>query len=1080
MKKTPMRENCYANPSRKILQTMKLTVFLFFLGFMQALAGNSLAQTTKLSLDVQNSSIESILQDIEKQSDFRFIYNKEKVDLDSRVNIRLQDKSVKEVLDILFQGKNVNYTFFGNNIVLSNARTATVQQYTSISGRVTDSSHTPLPGVTIVIKGTTQGTITDVNGNYSFASVSPDATLVFSFIGMKAQEIPVSGRKTIDVVMTEETVGLDEVVAIGYGTISKKELTSAVSHVNSAELLQSGNINPLMSIQGLVSGLSITNTQDGNPNANPSIQLRGVSSRDAGSDPLIVIDGVPGGNLENINQNDIASIDVLKDGAASAIYGTRGSAGVILVTTKKGHSGAITTTYDGYSSIGLPNNQLKPLTTADYLKNNRGPDYGGSTDWLKEVSRDFSFTQSHTLSVSGGNNHTNYRGTVDYRKANGLDLRSDREEYGARLALNFMNPNNLYKISFNIAPRYVKFDNANNDVFTQGLTLNPTYPVKDPDDPTMYYSITGSDGQFNPVELQKLEQSGSEAKFLDWDGTFKLNITQTLNSQVTLAQSTKDYFDFWFKPSNMTTEIQNGYQGEASRNYNKYDQRSLEWLTNYSFTANQHSLKAMVGYSYQYFMKEGMSADNKNFTSNATTYNNLGDGLYQQVEGRNGMGSYKEDSKLIAFFGRISYSFADKYLLTASLRREGSSKFGINNKWGNFPAISLGWRISKEPFMDGIDWIDDLKLRGDYGVTGNQNFGNYLSLSTYGGYGYYLFNGSYYQVWGPANNTNNDLKWEKGKNMNIGLDFALVNNVVQGSINYYRRTQQDLLGWYNAPVPPNPQAQTYANVGSMRNTGLEIDLNVKAISKKNFSYRIGLVGATNDNKFLSFSNNIFQGQDYVDMAGLPAPGTPGAAQRLQEGKRIGNFYMWKFAGVDQNGNMLVYSEDGEIIQANKATNDDKQVVGNGLPHFTASMNHSFRYKNWDLNLYFRGAFGYDIFNIHEFYYGLQSSPNTNVLPSAYGKNDAIKGDKVLCDYFLEKGDYVKLDIVNIGYTIKSNSKYFNSIRLYASGKNLAKITGFSGIDPEIYPVNGLTPGVNTSKSYYPTTMQLLLGAQISF
>ena len=1002
------------------------------------------------------------------------------MNLEKRQSIDVSDVTIDDVLKKVLD-ENYSYKILDKNIVVTRGNLESAQQQgKKVTGKVIDSAGRSLPGVSIVVKGTTIGVVTDNNGDYSIPNIPENAYLRFSFVGMKTQEINISGKTTINVSLGEESIGIDEVVAIGYGTVVKKELTSAVSHINSTQLLQTGSTNPLMSIQGKVSGLSITNTEPGNPNNGPSIQLRGVSSRDAGTSPLIVIDGVSGGSLDNINSNDIASIDVLKDGAASAIYGTRGSAGVIVVTTKKGTSGAVTTTYNGYVSSDFANNELKTLSTEDYLKYKRGTDYGGNTDWRKEVARTASFTQSHTVSVSAGVNNTNYRATIDYRKANGLDLRSDREEYGGRININHSSASNLFKISFNLAPRYIKMNNANTDVFTQALTLNPTYPIKDPASPNMYYSITGSDGQFNPIELQKLEQSGTEAKLLDWDGTLKLNLTKDLNTQVTLAQSTQDYFDFMFRPSTMTTEIQNGYKGEASRAYNKYDQRSLEWLTNYSLNISKHSLKAMAGYSYQYSQSSGLSADNKNFTSDALTYNNLGDGLYQQVEGRSGMGSYKEDSKLISIFGRLSYSYDDKYLATASMRHDGSSKFGANNKWGNFPAVSLGWRISKESFMHDITWINELKLRGDFGITGNQNFGNYLSLSTYGGFGYYLFNGSYYQVWGPANNTNTDLKWEKGKNMNFGLDFSLLNNVIEGSLNYYTRKQQDLLGWYNAPLPPNTSYQTYANVGSMLNKGLEIDLNVKVITKKNFSYQIGFVGATNDNKFLSFSNNIFKGQNYVDMASMSAPGSPGPAQRLQEGERIGNFYMWKFAGVDQNGNMLVYNKDGKVIQPNKATNDDKQIVGNGLPHFTASMNHTFRYKKWDLGLYFRGAFGYDLFNTHEFYYGLQSSPNTNVMASAYGKNAAIKGDKVLCDYFLEKGDYVKLDVINLGYSIKTASKYFNSIRVYATGKNLAKVTAFSGLDPEIYPINGLTPGVKTSKSYYPTTAQLLLGVQISF
>jgi len=1079
---------CYALPWEdisKLWRIMRLTFFIFLISLINV-SGNAFSQQNKMSLKYANVTLKDAFQAIEENSNYVFFYNAQQIQLDEKVSLNVENKSIEDILDELFQDKPISYKVTDRRIVLfpktEGESPSLMQQKQPVKGKVTGAEGDPIPGATVVVKGTMMGTVTDIDGEYQLSEVSSDATLVISFVGFRSQEIAVVGQTVINVVLEEETIGLEEVVAIGYGTVNKKEVTSAVSHVSSAELLQTGSTNPMMSIQGKVSGLTITNTGGSDPNAGPSIQLRGVSSRDAGSSPLVVIDGVPGGNLENINQNDIQSIDVLKDGAASAIYGTQGSAGVILVTTKTGKSGAMTANYNGYVSTDIPIFQLKNLSTEEFLAHERGTDYGADTDWQKEVMRSYNLTHSHTLSVSGGNANSNYRATLDYRDAEGLDLRSDREEYGARFSLNHSSKDDLYDISLSIAPRYFKRNDSNYDAFTKALTLNPTYPVLDPNDDSRYYDIPeGSDGHFNPVELLKLEQSGSEAKFLDWSGTFKLNINDQLNTQVTLAQSTKDYFDFWFRPATSSIAQRNGYDGEASRAYNKFDQKTFDWLGNYYLDANKHSLKAMFGYSYQYTQSSGLSADNKDFTSDALTYNNLGDGLYQQEEGRNGFGSYKNDSKLIAFFGRLSYSYNDKYLATASLRYEGSSKFGATNKWGYFPAVSVGWRISNEPFLESASWINDLKLRADYGITGNQSFGNYLSLSVYSGYGYYLFNGKYYQVWGPGNNTNTDLKWEKGKNMNVGLDFVLFNNVLEGSVNYYRRKQQDLLGWYNAPLPPNPHTQTYANVGTMQNVGVELDLNINAVNHKDFKYRIGVVGATNDNKFISFSNDIFQGQPYVDMVYLPGPGTPGPAQRLQEGERIGNFYMWKFAGVDQLGNMLVYDQNDEVIQANQATNDDKRIVGNGLPKFTASLNNTFQYKNWDLAFYLRGVFGYDIFNVHDFYYGLQSSPtNENVLPAAYGQNSPIKGDKVLCDYFLEKGDYVKLDVVTLGYTLKPVSKYFSSIRFYATGKNLARITGFSGVDPETYPINGLTPGVTGSKSYYPSTAQVLVGVQVNF
>jgi outer membrane receptor protein involved in Fe transport len=352
-------------------------------------------------------------------------------------------------------------------------------------------------------------------------------------------------------------------------------------------------------------------------------------------------------------------------------------------------------------------------------------------------------------------------------------------------------------------------------------------------------------------------------------------------------------------------------------------------------------------------------------------------------------------------------------------------------------------------------------------------------LSIYGGFGQYLYNGKYYTVWGPGNNPNANLKWEVGKNINVGFDFGFYDNRLTGSLNYYNRKQEDILGDYRSPVPPNVFSTTFVNVGSMRNEGFELDLSYDVVRNNNLNYNVTFVGSSNNNKFLSFSNEIFEGQSHTDLVYLPAPGTPGPAQRLEEGRRIGEFYMWKFAGVDQFGNMLLFNKNNEIIHQNEATEEDKRFVGNGLPKYFASLSQKVTYKNWDFTVFLRGAFDYDIFNIHDFYYGLDSSPeNENVLSSAYGKNQLIKGDKVLTDYFLEKGDYIKLDAVTIGYTLKMSS-YFDSLRLYATGSNLATFTSFSG-DPEMYPVNGLTPGITDSKSYYPAAATYLLGINLNF
>ena len=415
-----------------------------------------------------------------------------------------------------------------------------------------------------------------------------------------------------------------------------------------------------------------------------------------------------------------------------------------------------------------------------------------------------------------------------------------------------------------------------------------------------------------------------------------------------------------------------------------------------------------------------------------------------------------------------------------------SSRFGINNKWGYFPAASVAWRIDQEDFFHNISWLNSLKLRADYGETGNQDFGNYLSLDTYSGYGYYMFNGVTYQVWGPSQNANYNLRWEKAQNFNIGLDFEMLNNDISGSLNYYIRTNKDLLGYYSVPNPPNIQGTTYANVGTMKNSGLEIQLNAKIIKGSDFNYDIIFTGATNDNKFVSFSNDLFKGQKYIDVVSMPAPGSPGNIQRLQEQMRIGSFYTLKSAGYDKFGRLLVYNKEGKIIPANSATNDDKQFVGNGLPKFTASLGNTFRYKNWDLGIFLRGAFGYDLFNTYAFYLGTPATQSdANVLESAYngGKYSKLTNPatySALSDYFLEPGDFVKIDNVTLGYTKKLTTNYIQSFRIYVASRNLYTFTKYTGGDPDLIQVNGLYPGVNNSLSYYPSTIQLLFGIQLNF
>lgn len=954
-------------------------------------------------------------------------------------------------------------------------------QKQQVSGIVTDaSSSNPLAGVTVMDTENSAGTITDARGYYSI-TVKKDAVLVFSYLGYGEVEERVASRTTINIAMSEDSRMVGEIVVIGYGTMDKKELTSAISHISSEDFLSSSGGDPAILIQGKVAGVSVSNTGAADPNNTASIQIRGISSRAAGLGPLVVIDGVPGGNMSNLNQNDIASIDILKDGAASAIYGTRGSNGVVLITTKKGDKdGAVHTTYDFLASADVMIRELDMLSAQEYRELKvpiGGVDLGGNVeDWLSEVSR-VGLTNQHTVTLSGGNARNSYRVSADYRNATGIDRRSERMEYGARASLNHTSQSGLFTFIINVAPRVINAKGADWHTFHRAIEANPTSPVMDPNDPGYYYDFYGQQAMYNPVEENNTVVDDRQSKLLDWDATVKLNLSDDLSTQLTFADQYIGKYNGWFRPA--INRQNKGYEGEAKKSYDLNTQYSLEWLVNYNKSFGGHNLKLMGGYSYQYFQNSGFWAENQDFPSDALSYNNLGQGSKGKEEGILGMGSYKNDAKLIAFFGRVSYNYEGKYLATISLRHEGSSKFGINNKWGNFPAVSLGWRLTEEDFMQNLSWLNDLKLRADYGVTGNQDFASYLSLNTMSGFGDYFYDGKYFSVWGSAKNVNPNLRWERGVNWNVGLDFSLFDNRLSGSVNYFNRTQKDLLGDYNVSVPPYLYPTIFVNVGTMQNSGLELDLNFSVVSSRDFGYNIGFVGSTMDSRIVSFSNSEYVGQDFVYVAGTEDPLPMHYLQRIEVGQRLGTFYMWRFAGFNRKGEWVIYGADNEPKMAVFGTDADMCAVGNGLPKFTASMTHSFKYKNWDLTLFFRGAFGFDLFNVHDFYYGTRFM-NSNVLKKAFTTNGEITGNPIVCDYFLERGDYLKLDMVNLGYNLKVKSKYIGNVRLYLTGRNLATLTAFTGVDPSTYEINGLHPGANGSRNYYPTTRQIIFGAQIDF
>ena len=514
MKNIPLRDLYYLeNPDLKqLFRIMRISIFLLFFCLFSLMAENSHSQNARVTINRSDAPLESILNEIESQTDYLFIY-KEDVNVKMRKTIQVNGKPVSEVLPILLTGSSIGYKMEGNHIILTRDVALAAQQQ-GVTGVVTDVLGEPLIGVTVMLKGDMQGTVTDINGRFSLSAEQGDV-IVVSYIGYASQEIRLKDTKLLRIMMKEDVELLDEVVVIGYGSISKKELTSAVSHISGKDMLQIGSGNPAMQIQGKVSGLAVENSTPSDPNSSPSIQVRGVSSRSAGLGPLIVIDGIPGGSLDNLNENDIGSIDVLKDGAASAIYGTRGSNGVIVVTTKKGTmDGKIHTSYSGFVNITTPVRELNVLSATDFREQKRGDDYGADTDWFDELTK-VAVSHSHTLQVMGGNTKTNYKATVDYKNTDGIDLRSERQQVGARLSLNHTGKSDLYNVILNVAPRTVKYQDADYDTFRSALLINPTIPVMDPEQPGKYTQITTYSTN-NPVEILKLEKSGGERTILSW------------------------------------------------------------------------------------------------------------------------------------------------------------------------------------------------------------------------------------------------------------------------------------------------------------------------------------------------------------------------------------------------------------------------------------------------------------------------------------------------------------------------------------------------------------------------------------
>lgn len=957
-------------------------------------------------------------------------------------------------------------------------------QNITVKGNITDAKGEPLIGVTVQVQRTANGTITDMDGNYMLNNVPFNGNLVISYVGMQSQIINVDGKTPIDVIMAEDIAALNEVVVVGYGSQERRDLTAAVTSVKSKDFLQGAANNPLQMIDGKVPGVTISNYAISDPNRNPmeNFQVRGSTSFEGGSTPLVVIDGMPGADLRQIANQDIESITVLKDGSAAAIYGSRAANGVLLITTKKGKAGKASISYDMYVEQDLIYKKPDLLSPAEFLEHKIEKDHGYETDWYNELIRKNNFGHTHHVAISGGGENAIYRVSADYKNKTAIDIASARKEYGVRANFNHKTLEGLLEITGNVAYRATNEDYTSYGAFAQAVKLNPTLPIMDPDNPTMYQYLYGYD-TWNPVENLKNRENFGKNDYSTIDLTTKLNILYNLNTELKVARQGHFYKHYEWYPSSSKESIDNERKGRARLESLRWEDYTLEWITNYFTTFNEvHNIKLMGGYSYQEFNWEKFGAENMDFPSDELKFNNLDTGDWNNKEGRLGMWSEKEKEKNVAFLGRVNYDYGDMILLMASLRYEGNSKFGRDHKWGLFPAISAAWRLSNLSTLKNIDWIDDLKLRASYGETGRSSFPRYYSLSLYQGFGRYLNSkGEWIQVWGPKNNPNANLHWEKQISYNLGVDYTLLNQRLSGSLDFFVRKGNDLIYEYDVSVPPYLHDKMHTNVLSTSTKGVELMLNYEAFKNKDFSYITNVNISYAKTKIDSWSNDEFKGEDR-DAYRLPSPGNPGHAQRLGEGMEVGTFYGGRYAGVTDKGEIMIWKEGivgGEKKPTSQKDDKDRVELGHGMPHWEISWGNTLKYKNFDLTLFFRGKFDYKVLNLYQMYYGLQAQPNVNLLKDAFTRNGHIKGEKQIVDYFLENGDYLKLDNVTLGYTPTIKSKYISNLRIYATARNVFTLTKYTGLDPAGVNIVGLTPGIG-NLDLYPATTNLSFGIQISY
>lgn len=984
-------------------------------------------------------------------------------------------------------GSNMRRVLFSSALLLVSSLTFA---QSNVSGTVKDANGEPLIGVSVLEVGTQNGAVTDMYGNYKL-NVKPGAKLKISYIGFTPQTVKAGSNSQI--VLQEDNTALNEVVVVGYGTMRRKDVTSSITTVKAEDLNQGVFTDPGQMLQGKVPGLVVSSTAD--PNGSPTITLRGASTLRTGAmSPYYVVDGIPGVDISIVSPEDIESIDVLRDATATAIYGSKAANGVIIITTKKGAEEKTNVSYNGYVAF---DNILKKydVCTADdlrqYAKDNNITlkDGGANTDWQDEVLRT-GISHNHNVNISGGNGSTNYMISADLRKREGVIKMTGFDRFNVRSLVSTKTLKDHLTVSIGANMMYGKHfgvpsGNEGASVLDAMNYYSPTNAIKNADGT---WTVGSGSKNYNPLALMEENKSETVWKRNQFVGKTALELWKGFVWSVNYSWSNYQSTYSAYNTRNSQLEGIGNKNGQATRNTYFGREQTFETYLNYDFKVGKSKWGLMGGYSWE------EKKNNDGFGLSVEGYYNDDLGWYNMSYAQTILGvqnsvqsGYLEKVRNISFYGRVNYSFDSRYMLQATIRRDGSSVFGKNNRWGTFPSVSAAWNITEEKFMQNQHIFDNLKLRAGYGISGNaMGFDVYSSYNTYGASGTFVYDGKTYRTYGATKNANPDLKWESTGMLNIGLDFAFLKGRLNGTVEVYHKKTKDLIWSYPVSTTQYIYGWIDANVGEMTNKGIEFTLNAVPVRTKNFMWSTTLNLSHNKNTVDKMQNetfhttNLTQGDPMV--AGVSADGW---TQRIMEGEPIGTFYTYQYAGI-VNGRSEYYVLDENGNRTGETTNNpslkDRSITGCAQPKLNAGWNNTLTYKNWSLNAFITGVFGNDVYNSARAHYtsAQMFSDGKNVLKEFLNNPASDASGSLPSDRFIEKGSYVRLQTLSLSYTFRNCfNDWIQDLTLYGTANNLFTITNYKGLDPEVN-MGGIDPGIDYRWSRYPHTRTFMVGVKINF